>query len=76
MLGSFFFLFFFIYIPQTTLGSMMSVYSEAGDYDHVEVTGDIVFSLSYDEPSQSLSIVIHECKGLAYADAAKKKCNP
>lgn len=61
---------------RTTLGSMMSVYSEAGDYDRVEVSGDIVFSLSYDESSQSLSIVVHECKGLAYADAAKKKCNP
>lgn len=55
---------------------MMSVYSEAGDYDRVEVSGDIVFSLSYDESSQSLSIVVHECKGLAYVDAAKKKCNP
>ncbi len=55
---------------------MMSVYSEAGDYDRVEVSGDIFFSLSYDEPSQCLSIVVHECKGLAYADAAKKKCNP
>ncbi|XP_016407876.1 synaptotagmin-like protein 4 isoform X2 [Sinocyclocheilus rhinocerous] len=59
-----------------TLGSTMSVYSEAGDYDCVEVSGDIFFSLGYDEPSQCLSIVIHECKGLAYADAAKKKCNP
>uniref|UniRef100_A0A8C1IDA4 Synaptotagmin-like protein 4 n=1 Tax=Cyprinus carpio TaxID=7962 RepID=A0A8C1IDA4_CYPCA len=61
---------------RTTLGSTMSVYSEAGDYDRVEVSGDIFFSLSYDEPSQCLSIVVHECKGLAYADAAKKKCNP
>lgn len=54
----------------------MSVYSEAGDYDRVEVSGDIYFSLSYDEPSQSLYIVVQECRGLAYADAAKKKCNP
>uniref|UniRef100_A0A671PZZ2 Synaptotagmin-like protein 4 n=1 Tax=Sinocyclocheilus anshuiensis TaxID=1608454 RepID=A0A671PZZ2_9TELE len=61
---------------RATLGSTMSVYSEAGDYDCVEVSGDIFFSLGYDEPSQCLSIVIHECKGLAYADAAKKKCNP
>ncbi|XP_059371765.1 synaptotagmin-like protein 4 isoform X2 [Carassius carassius] len=58
------------------LGSTMSVYSEAGDYECVEVSGDIFFSLSYDEPSQCLSIVVHECKGLAYADAARKKCNP
>ncbi|XP_073676893.1 synaptotagmin-like protein 4 [Garra rufa] len=61
---------------RATLGSTMSVYSEAGDYDRVEVSGDIYFSLSYDEPSQSLSVVVQECKGLAYADAAKKKCNP
>ncbi|XP_050983976.1 synaptotagmin-like protein 4 [Labeo rohita] len=61
---------------RATLGSTMSVYSEAGDYDRVEVSGDIYFSLSYDEPSQSLYIVVQECRGLAYADAAKKKCNP
>lgn len=67
---------YYYLIPQATLGSTMSVYSEAGDYDRVEVSGDILFSLSYDEPSQSLSVVVHECKGLAYADAAKKKCNP
>ncbi|TRY88777.1 hypothetical protein DNTS_014998 [Danionella cerebrum] len=40
----------------TLNGSMMSVYSEAGDYEHVEVSGEIIFSLSYDEPNQSLFI--------------------
>lgn len=59
-----------------TLGSTMTVYSEAGDYDSVDVSGDIIFSLSYNDSIQSLSIVVHECRGLAYADAAKKKCNP
>ncbi|KAF4085480.1 hypothetical protein AMELA_G00095660 [Ameiurus melas] len=57
-----------------TLGSMMSVYSEAGDYDIVDVSGDIVFSLHYDESMQSLSVLVKECRGLAYV--AKKKCNP
>lgn len=61
---------------QSTLGSMMSVYSEAGDYDSVEVTGDIVFSIGFQEQSQTLSILVKECKGLAYADAAKQRCNP
>ncbi|MCI4379896.1 hypothetical protein PGIGA_G00233700 [Pangasianodon gigas] len=60
----------------STLGSMMSVYSEAGDYDIVDVSGDIVFSLHYDENMQKLSVLIKECRGLAYADTAKKKCNP
>lgn len=55
---------------------MMSVYSEAGDYDIVDVSGDIVFSLRYDESRQSLSVLVKECRGLSYADAAKKKCNP
>lgn len=57
-----------------TLGSMMSVYSEAGDYDIVDVSGDIVFSLHYDERMQSLSVLVKECRGLAYV--AKKKYNP
>lgn len=54
---------------------MMSVYSEAGDYDIVDVSGDIVFSLNYDESRQSFSVVVKECRGLAYADTGKKKCN-
>uniref|UniRef100_W5K0X5 Synaptotagmin-like protein 4 n=1 Tax=Astyanax mexicanus TaxID=7994 RepID=W5K0X5_ASTMX len=61
---------------RSTLGSMMSVYSEAGDYDIVDVSGEIVFSLHYDETAQSLAVMVKECRGLAYADAAKKKCNP
>ncbi|XP_076148342.1 synaptotagmin-like protein 4 isoform X2 [Alosa pseudoharengus] len=61
---------------QSTLGSMMSVYSEAGDYDCVEVTGDILFSISFQERSQTLSILVKECRGLAYADAVKQRCNP
>ncbi|XP_066506042.1 synaptotagmin-like protein 4 isoform X2 [Hoplias malabaricus] len=62
---------------RSTLGSMMSVYSEAGDYDTVDViTGEIVFFLHYDEVAQNLSVLVKECRGLSYADAAKKKCNP
>ncbi|XP_072519181.1 synaptotagmin-like protein 4 [Salminus brasiliensis] len=61
---------------RSTLGSMMSVYSEAGDYDIVDVSGEIVFSLHYDEAAQSLAVLVKECRELAYADAAKKKCNP
>ncbi|TSQ81060.1 Synaptotagmin-like protein 4 [Bagarius yarrelli] len=65
-----------LYGSNSTLGSMMSVYSEAGDYDIVDVSGDIVFSLQYDESKQCLSVLVKECRGLAYADTAKKKCNP
>ncbi|KAK9518280.1 hypothetical protein VZT92_023591 [Zoarces viviparus] len=61
---------------KSTLGSLMSIYSEAGDYDSVEVSGDLVFSLSYDEHTQSLQVLIKECRGLAYGDASKQLSHP
>ncbi|KAG7224753.1 hypothetical protein INR49_013465 [Caranx melampygus] len=65
-----------LHSSQGTLGSMMSIYSEAGDFDSVEVSGNLVFTMSYDEPTQSLQVFIKECHGLAYGDAARKLSNP
>uniref|UniRef100_A0A8C5H4L2 C2 domain-containing protein n=1 Tax=Gouania willdenowi TaxID=441366 RepID=A0A8C5H4L2_GOUWI len=59
-----------------TLGSMASIYSDAGDFDSVDVSGDIVFSLSYDEQTKSLHVFIKECYNLAYGDSARQLCNP
>ncbi|KAJ8398004.1 hypothetical protein AAFF_G00433510 [Aldrovandia affinis] len=59
-----------------TLGSLLSVYSEAGDYDCVDVSGDITFSLSFDERSQTLSVLVKECHGLACGDVARQRSNP
>ncbi|KAL4631612.1 synaptotagmin-like protein 4 isoform X2 [Arapaima gigas] len=61
---------------KSTLGSMMSVYSEAGDYDVVDVKGDVVFSLGYDDGTQTLSVFVKQCHDLAYGDAAKQRTNP
>lgn len=61
---------------RSTMGSMMSVYSEAGDYDVVDVSGEILFALRYDDATPSLSVLVRGCRDLSYADAAKKKCNP
>ncbi|XP_036381437.1 synaptotagmin-like protein 4 [Megalops cyprinoides] len=63
-------------ISKSTLGSMTSLYSEMGDYNCVEVSGDIVFSLSYDERTQTLSVLIKECHNLAYGDTARMRSNP
>ncbi|XP_029463260.1 synaptotagmin-like protein 4 [Rhinatrema bivittatum] len=60
----------------STLGSMMSIYSEAGDFGNVVVTGDIIFTLKYDHRMQVLSIHIKECRNLAYGDDAKRRSNP
>lgn len=62
--------------PQSTLGSLMSIYSETGDFDSVEVSGDVVFSLSYDKNTSSLQVFIKECHGLAYGDASRRLSNP
>ncbi|XP_027865098.1 synaptotagmin-like protein 4 isoform X1 [Xiphophorus couchianus] len=56
--------------------SMMSIYSESGDFDSVEVSGDVLFSLKYDEHTQSLHVFIKQCNGLAYADASRLVSNP
>ncbi|XP_052591378.1 synaptotagmin-like protein 4 isoform X2 [Peromyscus californicus insignis] len=60
----------------STIGSMMSIYSEAGDFGNVSVTGKIVFSLKFEQKTQTLVIHVKECHQLAYADEAKKRSNP
>lgn len=60
----------------STIGSMMSLYSEAGDFGNVCVTGEIAFALNYEEKTQILLIHVKECRHLAYADEAKKRSNP
>ena len=61
---------------QSTIGSMMSIYSEAGDFGNIFVTGKIAFSLKYEQQTQALVIHVKECHHLAYADEAKKRSNP
>ncbi|XP_067160207.1 synaptotagmin-like protein 4 isoform X2 [Apteryx mantelli] len=60
----------------STLGSLVSVYSEAGDFGNIAVTGGISFSLSYEQKTQTLFIHVKECRQLAYGDEAKKRSNP
>ncbi|XP_057394429.1 synaptotagmin-like protein 4 isoform X3 [Balaenoptera acutorostrata] len=60
----------------STIGSMMSIYSEAGDFGNIFVTGKIAFSLKYEQQTQALVIHVKECHHLAYADEAKKRSNP
>ncbi|NWV00373.1 SYTL4 protein, partial [Upupa epops] len=60
----------------STLGSMVSIYSEAGDFGNIAVTGGISFSLSYEQKTQTLFIHVKECRQLAYGDEGKKRSNP
>ncbi|XP_035857556.1 synaptotagmin-like protein 4 isoform X1 [Sander lucioperca] len=65
-----------LHSSRSTLGSMMSIYSEAGDFNSVEVSGDLIFSMSYDEHTQNLHVFIKECLGLAYGDASRQLSHP
>uniref|UniRef100_A0A3Q2PQB6 Synaptotagmin-like 4 n=1 Tax=Fundulus heteroclitus TaxID=8078 RepID=A0A3Q2PQB6_FUNHE len=62
--------------PRLFVQSMMSIYSESGDFDSVEVKGDVVFSVKYDEHTQCLHVFIKQCRDLAYGDAARLLSNP
>uniref|UniRef100_H3C358 Synaptotagmin-like protein 4 n=1 Tax=Tetraodon nigroviridis TaxID=99883 RepID=H3C358_TETNG len=61
---------------QSSLGSLMSIYSETGDFDSVEVSGDVVFTLSYNNSTNGLLVFIKGCHGLAYGDASRHLSNP
>ncbi|XP_072292702.1 synaptotagmin-like protein 4 [Eucyclogobius newberryi] len=61
---------------KSTLGSLMSIYSEAGDYDSVEVSGDLVFSIRYDQHAQNLFVFVKECHDLAFGDSSRRQSNP
>ncbi|TKS72187.1 Synaptotagmin-like protein 4 [Collichthys lucidus] len=65
-----------LHSSKSTLGSLMSLYSEAGDFDSVEVSGEVVFSMSYNERTQSLQVFIEECHGLACGDTTRQLSNP
>ncbi|RMC22012.1 hypothetical protein DUI87_02883 [Hirundo rustica rustica] len=62
-------------ISSSTLGSMVSIYSEAGDFGSVAVTGVVIFSLSYEQKTQTLFIHVKECHQLAYGDKGRKRSN-
>uniref|UniRef100_A0A8C5Q2T1 Synaptotagmin-like protein 4 n=1 Tax=Leptobrachium leishanense TaxID=445787 RepID=A0A8C5Q2T1_9ANUR len=60
----------------STLGSMMSIYSEAGDFGNVIITGEIMFSLKYEAKLQKFIVYVKECHNLACGDDVKRRSNP
>ncbi|XP_019739558.1 synaptotagmin-like protein 4 isoform X15 [Hippocampus comes] len=56
--------------------SMTSIYSDSGDSYSVDVRGEVVFSMFYDEPTQSLQVLIKECRKLACGDSLRQFSNP
>ncbi|XP_057616004.1 synaptotagmin-like protein 5 isoform X1 [Chionomys nivalis] len=57
----------------TSLNSMMSVYSETGDYGNVKVTGEILLHISYCYKTGSLYIFVKNCRNLAIGDEKRQR---
>ncbi|XP_060090096.1 synaptotagmin-like protein 5 [Heteronotia binoei] len=59
-----------------SINSMMSVYSETGDYGNVRISGEICLQISYSYKTGALNIVVKKCKNLAIADEKKQRTDP
>ncbi|XP_011905321.1 PREDICTED: synaptotagmin-like protein 5 isoform X1 [Cercocebus atys] len=57
----------------TSLNSMMSVYSETGDYGNVKVSGEILLHISYCYKTGGLYILVKNCRNLAIGDEKKQR---
>ncbi|XP_050792480.1 synaptotagmin-like protein 5 isoform X5 [Gopherus flavomarginatus] len=60
----------------TSINSIMSVYSETGDYGNVKVSGEILLHLSYSYKMGALNILVKNCRNLAVADEKKQRIDP
>ncbi|XP_052009015.1 synaptotagmin-like protein 2 isoform X2 [Xyrauchen texanus] len=56
-------------------GSLLSVYSDAGDFGDVEVQGSVEFAMMY-SPVGELIIMIEQCQDLAIANTRKQRTDP
>ncbi|KAK7142609.1 hypothetical protein R3I94_012078 [Phoxinus phoxinus] len=55
--------------------SLLSVYSDAGDFGNVEVQGSVEFAVMY-SPVEELIIMIEQCQDLAIANPRKQRTDP
>ncbi|XP_075395231.1 synaptotagmin-like protein 5 isoform X2 [Tenrec ecaudatus] len=60
-------------LSTTSLNSMMSVYSETGDYGNVKVSGEILLHISYCYKTGGLYIFVKNCRNLAIGDERKQR---
>lgn len=62
-----------LYCFQTSINSMMSVYSETGDYGNVRVSGEILLNISYSYKTGALNVLVRECRCLATGDERRQR---
>ncbi|XP_057707596.1 synaptotagmin-like protein 5 isoform X2 [Corythoichthys intestinalis] len=57
----------------SSIGSMMSMYSETGDYGNARVSGEILLNISYSYKTGALDVLVKECHNLATGDDRKQR---
>ncbi|XP_059355837.1 synaptotagmin-like protein 5 isoform X2 [Carassius carassius] len=57
----------------TSINSLMSVYSETGDYGNVRVSGEILLNISYSYKTGALNVLVRECRCLATGDERRQR---
>ncbi|XP_076857526.1 synaptotagmin-like protein 5 [Brachyhypopomus gauderio] len=60
----------------SSLNSMISVYSETGDYGNANVSGEILLNVSYSYKTGALNVLVRECRCLATGDERKQRTDP
>ncbi|KAJ8255953.1 hypothetical protein COCON_G00198170 [Conger conger] len=60
----------------SSLNSMLSVYSEAGDHGNASVSGEILLQITYSYRTGALNILVKECRNLATGDTRKQRTDP
>ncbi|NWV30495.1 SYTL5 protein, partial [Origma solitaria] len=63
-------------LSTTSINSMMSVYSETGDYGNVKVSGEILLNIAYVYKTGALNILVRSCRNLAIADERRQRTDP
>ncbi|NXK84001.1 SYTL5 protein, partial [Amazona guildingii] len=63
-------------LSTTSINSMLSVYSETGDYGNVKVSGEILLNINYSYKTGALNILVKSCRNLAIADERKQRTDP
>ncbi|XP_034429474.1 synaptotagmin-like protein 5 isoform X4 [Hippoglossus hippoglossus] len=60
-------------VSTSSINSMMSMYSETGDYGNARVSGEILLNISYSYKTGALNILVKECHNLATGDERKQR---
>ncbi|XP_014872943.1 synaptotagmin-like protein 5 isoform X2 [Poecilia latipinna] len=57
----------------SSLNSMMSMYSETGDYGNARVSGEILLNISYSYKTGALNVLVKKCYNLATGDDRRQR---